>query len=153
VIEAPELAVLGEPAQAVLGEFPEIYAVLVDRLAGRAHRVSVAQAISQLNGVDRRVLTLFWHLAERWGRISGEGVVVPLAVPHRIVAQLVGARRPTVSTALGALVREGRLTRLPDGGWLLRGEPVGLPVGEASRVIRMRRRHFAPGSQHTAEVG
>ena len=154
VIEAPELAVLGPAAESVLAEFPEIYAVLVDRLAGRAHRVSVAQAISQLNGVDRRVLTLFWHLAERWGRISGEGVVVPLAVPHRIVAQLVGARRPTVSTALGALVREGRLTRLPDGGWLLRGEPVGFPVGEASRVIRMRRRHFAPGvSHHTAEVG
>lgn len=138
VVEAPELAVLGDGAMPALAPYPEVYAELVDRLARRAHRLSVAQAISQLNGVDRRVLALFWHLAERWGQVGPDGVVVPLRLPHRIVAQLVGARRPTVSTALSALMRERRLLRLQDGGWLLRGEPVGVPVGEASRVVRLR---------------
>ena len=58
------------------------------------------QAISQLVRVDRRLLALFWHLAERWGRVTGDGVLVPLTLSHRMLSQLVGARRPTVSTAL-----------------------------------------------------
>jgi hypothetical protein len=66
---------------------------------------------------------LFWHLAERWGRVSGDGVIVPLALTHRILGQLVGARRPTVSTALSELAEREELTRRPDGSWLLRGDP------------------------------
>ncbi|MDX6554241.1 MAG: family transcriptional regulator, cyclic receptor protein, partial [Miltoncostaeaceae bacterium] len=81
------------------------------------------QAISQLTRVDRRLKALFWHLAERWGRVSGDGVVVPLALTHRILGQLVGARRPTVSTALSELASSGELVRRDDGSWLLRGDP------------------------------
>jgi hypothetical protein len=73
--------------------------------------------------VDRRLKALFWHLAERWGRVSGDGVIVPLALTHRILGQLVGARRPTVSTALSELAERGELVRRPDGSWLLRGDP------------------------------
>jgi CRP/FNR family transcriptional regulator, cyclic AMP receptor protein len=50
-------------------------------------------------------------------------VVVPLALTHRILGQLVGARRPTVSTALSELAERGELVRRPDGSWLLRGDP------------------------------
>jgi hypothetical protein len=35
----------------------------------------------------------------------------------------VGARRPTVSTALAELAEMGELTRRPDGSWLLQGDP------------------------------
>ena len=73
--------------------------------------------------MDRRLKALFWHLAERWGRVSGDGVIVPLALTHRILGQLVGARRPTVSTALSELAERDELTRRPDGSWLLRGDP------------------------------
>ena len=73
--------------------------------------------------MDRRLKALFWHLAERWGRVSGDGVIVPLALTHRILGQLVGARRPTVSTALSELAEREELTRRPDGSWLLRGDP------------------------------
>ena len=72
---------------------------------------------------DRRLRALFWHLAERWGRVSGQGVIVPLALTHRILGQLVGARRPTVSTALAELAERGELVRRPDGSWLLGGDP------------------------------
>jgi hypothetical protein len=48
---------------------------------------------------------------------------VPLALTHRILGQLVGARRPTVSTALAELAERGELIRRPDGSWLLRGDP------------------------------
>jgi CRP-like cAMP-binding protein len=80
-------------------------------------------ALSHLNRVDVRLLAFFWHLADRWGRVGPEGVIVPLRLTHRTLAQLVGAQRPSVTTALGALAGEGRVTRRDDGTWLLHGEP------------------------------
>ena len=38
---------------------------------------------------------------------------------------MVGARRPSVTTALGQLMARGEIERRSDGGWLLRGEPGG----------------------------
>ena len=106
-----------------LARYPEITSVLLDRLGERSIRLATTQAISQLNRVDRRILALFWHLAERWGRVTGEGLAVPLTLSHRMLGQLVGARRPTVSTALGELAERGELVRRPDGSWLLGGDP------------------------------
>jgi CRP/FNR family cyclic AMP-dependent transcriptional regulator len=153
VIEPTAFALLGAEAATALGAYPPVYAQLLGRVAARAHRLSVAQAISQLNGVDRRILTLLWQLAERWGHVRPDGVHVPLRLPHRIVAQLVGARRPTVSTAVTTLVRQGHVRRLDDGGWLLIGEPVGLPVGEASRVVHMRHRRLPVGASMPSTAG
>ena len=138
------LAVLDRRFAVALARHPEVNAMLIDRLADRAQRLSVMQAISQLNGVDRRLLTLFWHLAERWGRVTPEGVAVSAPVPHRVLAQLVGARRPTVSTALSQLAARGELIRRPDGSWLLTGSPVGVPTEDAARIVRRRRRRFEP---------
>jgi len=67
------------------------------------------------------MLVLLWALAERWGRVSPEGVRVPVSLPHRTLATLVGARRPSVTTALTALAREGLVERTPEG-WLLHGD-------------------------------
>ena len=140
VLETGRLAVLDRRFTALLSRFPEVNAMLIDRLTERAQRLAITQAISQLNGVDRRILALFWYLAERWGRVVPRGIAVTMPVPHRLIAQLVGARRPTVSTALGQLAERGELVRIEDQSWLLTGEPVGVPVGEAARVIRGRRR-------------
>ena len=104
-------------------QYPEVTAALFDRLSERSLRLATTQAISQLTRVDRRLKALFWHLAERWGRVGGEGVVIPLALTHRILGQLVGARRPTVSTALSELAERDELVRRSDGSWLLRGDP------------------------------
>ena len=106
-----------------LARYPEITSVLMDRFGERSIRLATTQAISQLTRVDRRLRALFWHLAERWGRVSSQGVIVPLALTHRILGQLVGARRPTVSTALAELAERGELIRRSDGSWLLRGDP------------------------------
>jgi CRP/FNR family transcriptional regulator, cyclic AMP receptor protein len=138
------LALLDRRFAVALARHPEVNAMLIDRLADRAQRLSVMQAISQLNGVDRRLLTLFWHLAERWGRVTPEGVAVSAPLPHRVVAQLVGARRPTVSTALSQLAARGELVRRPDGSWLLTGSPFGVPTEEAARIVHRRRRRFEP---------
>ena len=66
----------------------------------------------------------FWHLADRWGRVRPDGVSVPLRLTHSILADLVSARRPSVSTCLAELARRGVVQR--DGReWLLRGDPPG----------------------------
>jgi hypothetical protein len=57
------------------------------------------------------------------GRVSGDGVILPLALTHRMLGQIVGARRPTVSSALSELAARGELARRPDGSWLLSGNP------------------------------
>src|SRR3954452_15401109 len=141
------LAVLDRRFGAHLVAFPEVNAMVLHRLTDRAQRMAVSQAISQLNGVDRRLLALFWHLAERWGRMTPKGVAVPMALSHRLLAQLVGARRPTVSTALSELAEAGEVVRRDDGTWLLTGQPVGVPTPEVGRVIEHRRRLLPPEPQ------
>ena len=59
------------------------------------------QAIAHLTRVDDRLLALLWCLAERWGRVVPDGVLVSLRLSHRTLAGMVGARRPSVTTALG----------------------------------------------------
>src|SRR4051794_27146929 len=145
------LALIDRRLGAVLARYPEVWAVLVDRLSERAQRLAVTQAISQLNRVDRRLLALFWHLAERWGRVSRDGLVVPLALSHRLIGELIGARRPTVSTALGELARTGQLVRRDDGTWLLTGEPLG-ESANAMQVVRQRRRLMPAGVGKPAAV-
>ena len=104
-------------------QWPEIFASLVERAARRAERLVVMQAIAHLTRVDDRLLALLWCLAERWGRVAPSGVVVSLRLPHRTLAGMVGARRPSVTTALGQLITRGEVERRPDGGWLLLGDP------------------------------
>jgi len=144
VLSRSRIAVLDRRVGADLGRYPEVSAAIIDRVNERAQRLALTQAISQLNRVDRRLLALFWHLAERWGRMTTGGVALPMTLSHRMLGQLVGARRPTVSTALGDLVKQGELTRRDDGTWLLTGEPVGVPVRDIQRVIPMRRRFLPP---------
>ncbi len=144
VLTRSRFALLDRRFGVELARYPEVMVAVLDRVNERALRLAVTQAISQLNRVDRRLLALFWHLAERWGRMTGEGVALPMTLSHRMLGQLVGARRPTVSTALGELAREGELKRRDDGTWLLTGVPVGVPEPEIERVIPMRRRLLPP---------
>ena len=140
VLSRSRIGLLDRRFAAQLASFPEVNAALIDRLNERALRLAVTQAISQLNRVDRRLLALFWHLAERWGRMTPDGVALPMTLSHRMLGQLVGARRPTVSTALSELGKADEVHRRDDGTWLLTGEPVGVPAPELERVVPMRRR-------------
>lgn len=123
VLSKATIALLDRRVAADLCGFPELYAAIVDRLNQRSARLATTQAISQTTCVDRRLVALFRHLAERWGRMTPDGVHVPLRLPHRLLGQLIGARRPTTSSALAELARTGELVRLPDGSWLLPSDP------------------------------
>ena len=67
---------------------------------------------------------LLWHLAGRWGRVRSDGTVLPLRLTHTVLADLVAARRPTVTSALTELARRG-LVRSSGDTWVLSGEPPG----------------------------
>ena len=48
---------------------------------------------------------------------------MPLPLPHQRLADLVGAHRPAVTTAMGELTRSGLVTRREDRSWVLHGGP------------------------------
>lgn len=125
VLSPATVALLDWRVAGELSRWPRITASLLDRIAERSERVAKSRAIAQLTGVDRRILALFLHLAERWGRACGDGMVVPLVLTHRLLGQLVGACRPTTSVALKTLAQRGELVRRRDGSWLLPRHPSG----------------------------
>jgi hypothetical protein len=122
VMEATRLAILDRGFVARAARWPEISTALVARAVKRSRALAVQLAICNLPRVETRLLLLMWHLADRWGRVSRDGVVLPLGLTHRMLACLVGARRPTVTTALKQLTEQDRVSRRADGSWILRGE-------------------------------
>jgi hypothetical protein len=101
--------------------WPSVLGQVSDRLMGRATSASLRLLIHQVVRVDDRILLSLWGLAERFGRVTPEGVLVPVPINHTMMARFVGAQRPTVSQAVGELVKRGDVARLEDGGWLLYG--------------------------------
>lgn len=112
-------AILDAGLFAVLrNRFPEVLLAVIERLEVRSQHLGLTQAIGHMTGVDRRLEALFWYMADRCGKVTADGVLVPLQLSHRLLGSLVGARRPTVSTALAGLAARGSLQR-HESGWLL----------------------------------
>lgn len=122
VSERARLAVLDRRFIAGVRRWPALLLSLHERLRVQEHRLAVHSAVGRLRRVDHRIVALMWHLAERWGRIGVDGVVVPLSLTHETIGRLVGAERPTVTLALGELARSGDLVRRDDGSFLLSEE-------------------------------
>ena len=140
VLDDGRVALLDRDFSRRLGAWPEVNAMLMERLSQRAERLATVQAIAKVTKVERRVLAYLWHLAERWGRASADGVHVPLTLSHRMLGQIVGARRPTVTAAVRLLIDSGEVVRRPDGSWLLIGDGHRLGADEPRRPIAPRRR-------------
>jgi CRP/FNR family cyclic AMP-dependent transcriptional regulator len=65
---------------------------------------SAAMSDERLEVIARdRLLALMWSLADRRGIVREDGVYVPLSLTHETLAQMIGARRPTVTLGLKAL--------------------------------------------------
>jgi hypothetical protein len=117
------LAELDPPFGHRLRDWPQVTGALLERAVRRTLRMAVHQALLQLSPVETRLLVLFWHLADRWGRVTPRGIVLPLGLTHQVLGQLVGCRRASVTTALKAICASGRALHRSDGSWLLRGDP------------------------------
>jgi hypothetical protein len=130
VIEPTRVAVLDDRFSRQLVGYPELIGRLVGRGIQRSRHLAVNMAIIHQARVDVRLHMLFWHLAGRWGRVRSDGTWLRVRLTHAVLADLVAARRPTVTSALSDLARRD-LVRMVDEGWLLSGEVPGelLDVG------------------------
>jgi CRP/FNR family transcriptional regulator, cyclic AMP receptor protein len=121
-IERLHLAVLDLKATARMAPYPEVVGALVGRAMQRARHLAVNMAIAHYPRIDRRLLLLLWHLADRWGRVTSDGVRIPMRLTHTLLADLVAARRPSVTAAFAQLEHGGYLSR-HDNVIVLHGEP------------------------------
>lgn len=119
VLKPTRVAVLDRSFAMRVARWPTIAGKLMQRSARRACHLALIQAVTHLPRTHSRLLLLFWLLAERWGRVGPEGVVVKLPLTHQVLAMLVGSHRPTVTIALQKLAREGLLVRETSQRWLL----------------------------------
>ncbi|MFL5836257.1 MAG: helix-turn-helix domain-containing protein [Solirubrobacteraceae bacterium] len=143
VIAPARLAVLDRRFAVVAGRFPDVMATLLGRTMTRARGVVAMMSISHMHRVEARLEACLWYLADRFGRVTAEGVVLPLPLTHMALGRLVGAQRPSVTTALGELAEQGRVRRLPDGAYLLVGEPPAMRPRQAPGAGAPRQ---APGA-------
>jgi hypothetical protein len=119
VLEPTRLALLDRSFASRAARWPAVSAELMQRSLRRTRAQSVLLAITQARRADARLRILFAHLADRWGRVTPEGIVLPLCLTHSVIAQLTGLRRPSVSISLGELERSGEIMRLSKHHWLL----------------------------------
>lgn len=124
-LQPVRLAVLDRRITAIMGRWPELIGAVVARAVRRSFELAASQATSHLTRVDARLELLFWGLADRWGRVGPDGIVLELPLTHQVIGRLVGAQRPSVTTALSDLARRGVIERREDGAWILRGDPPG----------------------------
>lgn len=124
VLVDTRVAVLDRRVAYRMASFPDLTGVLVARALWRARSLAVSMAIVHQPLIEARLHMLLWHLADRWGTVSRDGVRLPLRLTHAVLAELVATRRPTVTTALARLAAQGSVT-YADHVWLLTGGPPG----------------------------
>ena len=120
VIEPTRLAVLDARFTKLLGRWPALAGEIISRVLRRSRWLAIRLAIANTRGLADRIMLLFWHLAGNWGRVTSAGTLLPIDLTHELIADLIGARRPSVTTAITELREEGRLER-DEEGWVLRG--------------------------------
>jgi CRP-like cAMP-binding protein len=124
VLSPLRLAVLDLAWMTRMAPFPEVMVELAGRLMLRSRRLASLLAIAQHHRLEDRLRLFFWELADRHGRVTPEGVRLDVRLTHELISHLVGAHRPSVSSALSRMEHAGQLRRT-DHGWVLLGPPPG----------------------------
>ena len=137
VLERASVALLDGGFARRMCRIPGLASGLLERTVERSRWLSFQLAIAHVRRAEPRVLMLFWHLADRWGRVTPTGVVVPMRLTHATIARLICMRRPTVSATLVRLVRTGEVARNEDGTWTLTGSPPDLATVNRGRDRRL----------------
>ena len=120
------LAVIEERVLAAAGA--ELTEALLAARGRAAALQSLLTAATRIGRMDRRLLTILWLLAGRWGHADEEGLHADLPLTQSTLALVAGAHAGTVEDTLAAMLTEGRI-RL-DGDRLL------LPQAQAQALQR-----------------
>jgi CRP/FNR family transcriptional regulator, cyclic AMP receptor protein len=123
VLERTTVVALGSSLVRDMSQWPAIVSNMLARGVRRSRAVAADAAIASIVGVEERLLILLWQIAETWGEAKEDGIHISIQLPHRLLAELVGARRPSVTSALSELQQSGRLVSSVDGCWVLLGDP------------------------------
>lgn len=123
VLEPTRLALLDDRFLAAVQPWPQLTASLLARQERRCNWLAHILATSHLPPVEMRIQVLFWLFADRWGHKTSSGVSVPIPLTHLNIARLIGAQRPTVTTALNRLIEDGHLEPAGHWHWTLHGDP------------------------------
>lgn len=134
------VAVLDIAFVAATGRWPQLTAGLFGRATQTAERLALHATIVQLPRVEDRIRLTLWHLADLWGHVGSDGVLLRLPMTHRMIGGLVGASRSTTTLAIGVLERNGQLRRTAAGDWLLLGD------AQAAALARRQRDARGPGA-------
>jgi DNA-binding XRE family transcriptional regulator len=117
-IEQVTLAVFDQRLMIVARRWPEVLTAVLNRGALQVRHALLQQAICQLPRVEDRLLGFLWAIADRRGVVQGRHIRIELPITHELFAQLIGARRPTVSMGFKNLAESGLVTH-DDRSWLL----------------------------------
>ncbi len=88
---------------------PALAANVVRVLSAQIADRELAVAIALEPRVERRLLLKLRQLAERWGRVTPDGIRLDLRLTHQELANMVGAVRESVTIALGRLASAGEI--------------------------------------------
>ena len=113
------LAAIEDQVRQAAQRWPGITDFLHDHLARQTHHASMHLAMLHLPRAEDRLIALFSDLAERFGHIAADGILIDLPLTHEIIGGLVASRRPTVSLALQQLASTGVIARLEGDRWKL----------------------------------
>jgi CRP/FNR family transcriptional regulator, cyclic AMP receptor protein len=123
-LERTSVAVLDDDFAVALGRFPGVMKEVLRRATRRADVLAHHLVLTQLPRVESRLLVVLWQLADRWGKATPHGVVLPLPLSHTTLGELVSAARPTVTLGLKLLAAQGLAAwQRSEGGWVLQGSP------------------------------
>lgn len=137
VIEPARVAILDADFARRAAPFPEVALALTQRGLLRSRYLAILIAIISQRRIESRIEMLFWHLADRFGQMRGEWASMPVPLTHRLLSELVAARRPSVTTALSHLQERGALRR-EGHGWLLRREGPAPETRSPAPLLRAR---------------
>lgn len=123
VVDRARLAVLDLRAGSPLSQSATALGAIAARAVDRSRGLALQSAIMSIVGIEERLRALLWAFAERWGTVVADGAEIEMNVPQSVLAEMIGARRPTVSMALGGLRDRGLLLSSEPGRWVLAGGP------------------------------
>ena len=135
ILQRTRVAVLDQRFMLAACRWPSVIDELMSRSMRRSRWLAFQLGMKQIMRVEGRLLVLLWALSERWGVVTPRGVHLRLKLTHEALGRLVGARRPSVTTAIGALTAAGAIERVDDG-YRLYGdadEALRRVAGEADR--------------------
>jgi CRP-like cAMP-binding protein len=108
-IEASELHLVDRGRMEAWLSDPILAANMVRVLSAQIADRELAVAIALEPRVERRLLLKLRQLAERWGRVTPDGIRLDLRLTHQELANMIGAVRESVTIALGRLADSGEI--------------------------------------------